>query len=116
MVKSVFRKLKSRVGESLLESLFAILIFTLCSVMLYTLVTASANITQIAKQEDEEYQSQLAEAEQGQGAGKSSSITLTLTKSGNDDTNKSMGKVNVKVYGDTSDGLYAYYAVPKGGG
>ena len=49
MMKALFRKLKSKVGESLIETLCAILIFTMASIIMYSMVTSAGDINRTAK-------------------------------------------------------------------
>lgn len=114
MVKTAFRKLKSRRGESLIESLVAILAFTISSIVMYSMVTTAADINLTARKADEDFQEQVVIVEQAQGAGTQSSVSLSLTKSPDSNTLKPMGNVKVAVY--RSDDLVAYYAIPKGDG
>ena len=58
-----FKKLKSKAGESLVESLCAILIFTMGSIIMLSMVSTAADINTTAKQEDESYNKQIAAAE-----------------------------------------------------
>lgn len=113
-MKAVFRKLKTRRGETLIESLVAILAFAISTVVMYSMVTAAMNMNYNAREADKAFQNKVKTAEQAQGSGRSGTVTLTLTQSPANSQDKKMGEVVVKVYGDT-DGLYAYYKVPKGG-
>ena len=51
-MNKIFKKLRSRKGESLIESLAAILVMTLASVVMYSMVTAAADINTKAKNND----------------------------------------------------------------
>lgn len=108
MMNKLIQKLKNKAGESLLESLVAILVFTMSSIVLYSMVTAAANINTVAKEADRANQEQMLVAEQGEGSGTNGTISFTLTKAGNTTVNRSMGTTNVKIYGGNGD-LYAYY-------
>lgn len=109
-MNNLIHKLRSTTGESLLESLVAILVFTLSSIVLYTMVTASAEINTVAKEADQESQVQMIIAEQGEVSGQDGSVSMTLTQTATDTVNLSMGTVDVIVYGGEGDALYAYYA------
>ena len=52
-MKQMLNKLKSKAGESLVESLAAILIFTMASIVMYTMVTTASDINLKAKEMDE---------------------------------------------------------------
>ena len=59
-MERLIRKLKSKAGESLVESMAAILIFTLSSIALLSMISASADINRTAKVADRQYQEQMA--------------------------------------------------------
>lgn len=115
MVKAVFKKLNSRRGETLIESLVAILAFAISSVIMYTMVTTAADMNYTARESDQDFQDKVIIAEQAKGMGTKATVTLTLTQSPASSQNQKMDDVTVQVYGNTGD-LYAYYSVPKGGG
>lgn len=116
-MKNILRRLRSRAGESLIESMAAILIFTMGSIILLSMVSTAADINTTAKQADESYNRQIVAAEladtDNQVGGK---VTVTI----NGDTNLT-DNVTVFIYRDTSsaDSLYTYYtaaAAPAAGG
>lgn len=104
-MNKILNKLRSKAGESLIESLAAILIFTLASVGMFSMVTAAARINETAKATDREYQTQMTYAEQGETAGESGVVTMTLTR-GTEIINVIVADVDL--YG-TEGGLFAYY-------
>lgn len=104
-MKQILNKLRSRAGESLVESLAAILIFTMASIGMFSMVTAAADINQTAKEADRRNQEQMLIAEQGEGTGASGTVTMTLV-SGENTINVIVADVDI--YG-TEGGLYAYY-------
>lgn len=116
-MKTAMKKLKNRKGETLIESMIAILVFTLSSVMLYTMATAASDINLTAKKADKDFQAQVVGVEQGKtvkddsGAtvvSKSSGkVSVSITKSPAYGVAKDMGSVTVDVY--KSDDLCAYY-------
>ena len=55
-MKQILNKLRSRAGESLVESLAAILIFTMASIVMYSMVTTASDINLKAKEMDEKIQ------------------------------------------------------------
>ena len=59
------KKLRSRKGETLVEAMVSILVFTLSSILLLTMVTAASNINKAAKEADASRQAQLSAAEEG---------------------------------------------------
>lgn len=106
------KKLKSKAGESLVETLCAIMIFTMASVVLFSLVSAAADINGKAKQKDQENQQNLLAVERGQYAVANGSATVTFTievpgTSGN--RTEQIAQVPVDVYGGKNGGLYAYF-------
>lgn len=115
-MNKVLAKLKSRRGESLIESLVAIMAFAISSVVMYSMITAAADINITARRSDEDYQNQQIMVEQAQGSGRSASISMTLTQGANGTMNQYMGKVNVAVYGGDDGELFSYYVIPKGDG
>lgn len=107
-MKNLFRKLKQKAGESLVESLCAILIFALASVGMYTMVMAAARINTIAKETDAEVQRQLVIAEKGEVDSGDGTVVMTITDS--NDVNHLI-TVHVDICGEEGD-LYAYYKKP----
>lgn len=108
----ILKKLRSRAGESLVESLAAILIFTMASIGMFSMVTAAADINQTAKEADRTSQEQMLIAEQGEGSSTSGTVTMTLV-SGDDTINVIVADVDI--YG-TEGGLFAYYhSIAQGG-
>lgn len=57
-MKTILTRLKSTCGETLIESMVAILIFTFASILFLTLVTSAANINTTVKEADESFQRQ----------------------------------------------------------
>ena len=105
-MNKIMNKLRSKAGESLIESLAAILIFTMASVGMFSMVSAAARINETAKQSDREYQEQMAHAEQGEVAGESGVVTMTLSRGGTEEDIRVI-VADVDLYG-TEDGLFAY--------
>ena len=111
-MKQIMNKLRSRAGESLVESLAAILIFTMASIGMYSMVTAAADINQTAKEADRASQEQMLIAEQGEGSSVAGTVTMTLDQGDKDPINVIVASVDL--YG-TEGGLYAYYEHVAGG-
>lgn len=57
-MKTILTRLKNTRGETLIESMVAILIFTFASILFLTLVTSAANINTTVKEADESFQAQ----------------------------------------------------------
>ena len=105
-MNKIFKKLRSRAGESLVESLAAILVVTMASIVMYSMVTAAADINMAAKRNDQAVQEQMAVAERGNGTGATGIIRLYIQDGVNEAV---VSVVNVDVYGGDGE-LYAYYA------
>lgn len=106
-MNKILNKLRSKTGESLIESLAAILIFTMASIAMFSMVTSAARINETAKQIDRKYQEQMAHAEQGEVAGESGIVTMTLSRGGMEEDIRVI-VADVDLYG-TEGGLFAYY-------
>ena len=61
------KKLLNKKGESLVESLVSILIFTLSSIMLYTMLSTATEMNRKVKEISKAYQEQMVYAEQAEG-------------------------------------------------
>ena len=106
MMNKIFKKLRSRAGESLVESLAAILVVTMASIVMYSMVTAAADINMAAKRNDQAVQEQMAVAERGNGTGATGTIRMYIQDGVNEAV---VSTVTVDVYGGDGE-LYAYYA------
>ena len=104
-MNKILNKLRSKAGESLVEALAAILIFTLASVGMFSMVSAAARINETAKETDRKYQAEMTYAEQGETNAETGVVTMTLTH-GTDTINVIVADADI--YG-TEDGLFAYY-------
>jgi len=106
----IIMRLRGKKGESLIESMAAILIFTFASIIMLTMVTASANINAEAKKAESKYQEQLLIAEKAEGDSLSNPTNaegkyhIAFSIDGAAPTN-----VCVDVYAKDSNSLYAYY-------
>ena len=100
----LFKKLKSKAGESLIETLAAILIFAMASIVMYTMVTTAADINRTAKEMDKQNQSHLIAVETGAESAKTGTGTVTF-KIGSE----KIAETNVNIYGGNNGSLYAFY-------
>ena len=107
-MKKLIRKLKQKAGETLVEAICAILIFTLASTGMYTMVMAAAKINTIAKETDAEIQRQMTIAEKGEVDSGDGKVVMSITDS--NDVNHVI-EVYVDICGEEGD-LYAYYKKP----
>lgn len=62
-MKKILQRIRNKKGESLVESLVSILIFTLASVLLLTMVSSASRINTTVKDEDEEFMEQQKKTE-----------------------------------------------------
>ena len=104
---AIFKKLKNKVGESLVESLCAILIFTMASVVMFSMVSSAADINGKAKEQDKKNQTYMVAVEKGENRSGRGTVTFTFGSNVHLD-------VDVDVYGD-KDTLFAYFMAPQGG-
>lgn len=106
-MKRVFRKLKSQIGESLIESLCAIMIFTMASVVLFSMVTAAADINNTAKVKDAENQEHLVAVEKGTRYNGTAQVNFTLILG--QGSGQLIGSSDVDIYGGQGGSLYTYF-------
>lgn len=99
--------LRSKAGESLVESMAAILIFTFASIAMYTMIMSSNDINKQAKETEETNMEQIVIAEMAASEGKIADGAVSFSITVGTDT-KPLDTVSVDVYGMT-DGMYAYY-------
>jgi len=105
----ILRKLRAKRGESLIEALFAILIFTFASITMYSMVMSGMSITKKSMDADVANQAQMIVAERAEGEGKPASVSLTLTETPAGETDRKLGEVAVNIFGGDNGELYAYY-------
>ena len=109
MMKNLFHKLRSKAGESLIESLAAILIFTMASIVMYSMVTTAADINRTAKEMDEANQQHMIAVEKGEDQNGSATITFSL-----DGTE--IAETKVDIYGGKDGSLFTYFVQDTTGG
>ena len=108
VLSKLTRRVRSRRGESLIETLAAILILTMASIVLYSMITTSADINMKADAMAKTNQTNLVAVEQANGAHTQGTVTIKI----NGATQCSQDSW---VFGST-DKLYAYYPAPEGEG
>ena len=108
MMKALFRKLKNKAGESLIETLCAILVFTMASVVMFTMVNTAANINKQVKEMDAKNQAHMIAVEKGLPSNKIGSGDIVFTIGGQKKS------IDVDIYGGTNNDLYAYYVHTEG--
>ncbi len=106
-MRKLIAKLKSKKGESLVESMAAILIFTMASLVLYSMVTTAGDINGKAKEKDRANQIQMVGIEKGDPAVQNGAAIVTMTL---ESTGQEIAEVDVDIYGGKNEGdLYAYF-------
>ena len=105
------KKLKSKKGETLIESMASVLIFTLSSILLLTMISSANRMNEAAKRESEDYQEQLLYTEKAAAsAGAPDARVITVTIDG-----ETAGTIPVNVYSRGKDGdLYSFFRIPDG--
>ena len=112
----MLRKLKSKKGESLVESLCAILIFTMASIVLFSMVSAAGDINGKAKIMDRENQEQMIAVEKGLPTSKNGTGEVTFTLLEGNVLKEKIAEVDVDIYGGEEGSLFAYYVQTTPGG
>ena len=103
---SICSKLRSRKGETLTETLVALLIVGLSSVVLASMIGAASRMGTQAAERDKAMYEEVAAAEARTGDSEDGSVTVTVG-----DTNQT---IDVKYYGG-EDGLHSYVYEKIGG-
>lgn len=104
----LLRKLRARSGETLTETLCAVLVMSLSSVLLATMISAAAHMNASALEKDRALYTELTAAE-ARSAAKSEPKAVYVTINGTKVT------FAATYYGD-KDGALTSYAVPAKGG
>ena len=103
-MKNILRKLKSKAGESLIESMAAILIFTMASIVMYSMVTTAADINRTAKEMDETNQQHMIAVEKGLPEAQNGSAIITFSLGSTE-----IAQTQVDIYGGQDDSLFTYF-------
>ena len=106
-MKAIAKKLRSKAGESLVESLAAVLIFTLASIGLFSMIQASNNINRTAREKDAFIQEQMISTEKADTALDTGTAAFTIKKQ--DGNNAATENIDVEIFGDSTDGLFSYF-------
>jgi hypothetical protein len=88
----------------LIESLAAILIFTMASIVMYSMVTTAADINRTAKEMDEANQQHMIAVEMGLPEAQNGSATITFSLDGTQ-----IAQTRVDIYGGDDDSLFTYF-------
>ena len=78
VLSKLTRRVRSRRGESLIETLAAILILTMASIVLYSMITTSADINMKADAMAKTNQTNLVAVEQANGAHTQGTVTFKI--------------------------------------
>ena len=108
MMRKAAARLRAGRGETLVESLVSILVFTFASILFLSMVASAANINRTVQQADLAYQAQQAVTETGPGAAgaSQSSATVTVTCGGAQLCRETVTIVRQE---GAEDSIYAYY-------
>lgn len=78
MMKKLMMRLKNKCGESLVESMCAILIFTLASLLFFTMVTAATRINKTTRDTETELLNQMNTVECADAAGTDGTASIEV--------------------------------------
>ena len=106
-LKKLMARLRGRKGETLVESLAAILVFTLSSIILLTMVSAATGLNRAAKIADENRQTQLAAAETGGSEVCRGTVRICFNE--NSRASSTPRSYDVSVCREAPGALYAYF-------
>lgn len=98
---NIIRRLRDKRGETLIESMASILIFTFASIIMLTMISTATDINRTAKKADRDHFSQMIIAEMAEGSSTAKG-TVKFTVNGVTES------VQVDVYGENTD-LYSYF-------
>ena len=107
-MKHLIARLRKRSGETLVESLAAILVFTLSSLLLFSMVNTANRINEDTKKADQERQSQLVVAESGESS-RTSTVYLYTGDSGSIPESFTVYVAQKEQEGDAPPALYSYF-------
>lgn len=110
-MRMILKRLKNRAGETLVESMVSILIFTLASIILLTMISASADVNQIAQREDKEHLEQLIQVEAAAVQPTPGTVSFDVQVGTGEEVGGGIqysSTADVEVFGSKA-GLYSYY-------
>ena len=113
-MKKLLKKLRGKAGESLVETLCSILIFTLASVAMYSMVMASNSINAKAKEADQNLRDQMIVVEKAEGNGVPGHVVMTIDSGDNVPVqDRPQIVIPVEVY--QAEEMNSYFRVSEGG-
>lgn len=112
-MNKLLTRLKSKKGESLVESMAGILIFTFGSIIMLSMITSAADINTAAKEANQIYFKDMLVVELAQTESANYGSTPAVSFSITDGSSPITSSTKVDVYAGPG-GLYAYYAEGSG--
>ena len=109
-MKKLLRRLREKAGESLVESMASVLIFTLSSVLLLTMIMSASDMNAVSKALSEDYQDQLRYTEMAAQSGKSAETGTAVIKANGVEA----GRFEVNIYRRDANSLYSFFRKPSG--
>lgn len=108
-MRKIIRKLRSNSGETLVETMASILVFTLSSILLLSMIAAASKINYATKAADKQIAEELLVAE-AQDSAEDGTVAsdASITVSYQDDT--LICTISVKQFSSGDDTLYSYTA------
>lgn len=107
-MKKLFKRLRSNAGETLIEALAAILVFTFSSIILLSMISSATRINKTANEVAQMNQEQMIYAEKGPDAEGSATETGTVRVTLDGDV---IASIPVDVYRlpGEADAFYSYF-------
>lgn len=106
-MKKLISRLRNARGETLVEALVSILIFTLSSILLFSMLVSASNINRAARAADENRQSQLNYAEAETDTSTPATVSISCPDLSSDPD--SAQTVSVYISRQTPGALYSFY-------
>ena len=109
-MKRILNRLRSKRGETLVEVMASILIFTLSSILLYSMITTANRINAEVRDTEQAQQENLMFAQKAEGDGEAGTISLSLTRP-DGTTEDVFGNISVRVFRKSADSpFYTFFA------
>ena len=110
----MIRKLRQKKGETLVETLFSMLIAVLATMLLCTAFAAAMRINAEVKALDEKYQEDLLEVEGGSSSTTPGKINITFKTEDKISVIDTVTGINVDLYGSSENKFLSYeYNIPE---
>lgn len=109
-MKKFISRLRSNRGESLIESMAAILVFTLASILFLSMVNGAANINRAAREADDAFAQQQREIELPTPTDvPNAEVTITIPKAAGTERDTLAREDVVLVQPEEEEGFHGYY-------